>query len=282
MGAIYKRRNEFNLAEDYCKRALSYARLFEGEVKVKTGLLYSALIELYEIHRNQGHYDEALTFVEEAYNCVAVTYNPVHPEVQKAANSLIECLICKGEFEHAETFAQLTLESLKDPGNGLDQQSEAVARGYYDLGHVILQQKGDLVKAEKLVRESLRIRTRLYGGDCYQVGMSTNLLASILQVQGKLGIETKELYERCLSINIKNFGSEGINTAASNNNLGTFYHQQAEKSQSAGTRKEHLSLSVFKFNEALRIYTKIFGPDHPDTVQASSYLSIVTHKLSEA
>jgi hypothetical protein len=85
-----------------------------------------------------------LTFAEEAYNCAAVTYNPVHPEVQNAASALIECLTCKGDFDRAETFAQMTLDSLKDPGNGLDQQSEAVAKGYYDLGNVILSTKGGL------------------------------------------------------------------------------------------------------------------------------------------
>jgi tetratricopeptide (TPR) repeat protein len=282
MGAIYKHRNEFNLAEDYCQRALTYARQFESEEELETSLLYSALMGLYDIYRNQGNYDEALIYVEEAYNCVAVAYNPVHPQVQEAASWLIECLGDKGDFDHAETFAQLTLESLKDPGNGLDQESQAVAKGYCDLGHVIFLQKGDLVKAEKLVRESLRIRTRLYGGDHAQVGMSSSILAHILQGQGKLGIETKELYERCLSINIKDFGSDGINTAASNKSLGNFYYRQAEESLSTGIRKEHLSLSFSNFNEALRLYTKLFGPNHPDTVQASSLLSIVTHELSEA
>jgi tetratricopeptide (TPR) repeat protein len=236
---------------------------------------------LYVIYRDQGKFDKAWILVEEAYNCVAIAYNPVHPKVQDAASSLIECLVHKGDFEHAETFAQLTLESLKDPGNGLDQQSEAVAKGYYDLGDAIYRQKGDLVKAEKLVRESLRIRTRLYGDDHARVGLSCSVLAQILQTQSKLGNETKELYERCLAINIKNFGSEGINTAASNSNLGTFHHRQAEESLSAGIRKEYLSLSVSKLKEALRIYTKLFGPDYPNTVKASSLLSIVTRKLSE-
>jgi tetratricopeptide (TPR) repeat protein len=305
MGAIHKRRNEFNLAEDYCQRALTYARLFEGEEELKTSLLYSALIGVYDIYKNQGKYDEAFILDEEAYNCVAVTYNPVHPNVQHAASSLIECLIDKGDFDHAETFAQLTLESLKDPGNGLDQQSEAVAQGYCDLGNAIFQQKEDLVKAEKLVRESLRIRTRLHGGDHEVVGVSSSFLARILRArlhggdhevvgvsssflarilraQGKLGIETKELYERCVAINIKNFGSEGMNTAASNFNLGNYYYQQAEASLSAGRRKEHLSLSFSKLIEALRINTKFFGPDNPKTMQISSQLSIVSHKLSEA
>jgi tetratricopeptide (TPR) repeat protein len=198
-----------------------------------------------------------------------------------AASSLIECLLDKGDFEHAETFAQMTLESLKDPGNGLDQQSEPVARGYYDLGEVIFRQKGDLVKAEKLIRESLRIKTHLYGGDHALVGVSGSLLARILLSQGKLGSKTKELYERSLTIGIKNSGSEGLSTAVSNNDLGILYHLQAGCSLIAGRRKEYLALSVSKFKEARRIYAKLFGPDHPNTVQASSQLSVVTRKLSE-
>jgi hypothetical protein len=68
-----------------------------------------------------------LIFVEEAYNCVAIAYKSVHPKVQDAASMLIECLILMSDFDHAEIFSQMTLDSLKDPGNGLDQQSEALA-----------------------------------------------------------------------------------------------------------------------------------------------------------
>jgi tetratricopeptide (TPR) repeat protein len=85
IGRLYKYRNEFNLAEDYCQRALTYARLYEGKEETKTNLLYHTLIELYAIHRDQGNYDKALILVEEAYNCVAVIYNPVHPNVMLAS-----------------------------------------------------------------------------------------------------------------------------------------------------------------------------------------------------
>jgi hypothetical protein len=170
------------------------------------------------------------------------------------------------------------LESLKDPGNGLDQQSEAVAKGYYDLRHVFYQQKGDLVKSEKLVRESLRIRTHLYSNHV-QVGITCG--AHILQGQGELGIETKEPYERSLAINIKNSGSEGVNTAASNFNQGNFCHQQAEASQSAGICGK--SIYHYRFPSLMKHYEYIlFGPDHPNTVEASSQLSIITYKLLEA
>jgi hypothetical protein len=77
----------------------------------------------------------------------------------------------------AERFAEATLDSLKDPANGSDQESEEVADGYYDLGSVINAQEGDLVKAEMLARESHRIRTCIYGNDHLNVEYSCDLLA---------------------------------------------------------------------------------------------------------
>jgi tetratricopeptide (TPR) repeat protein len=248
---------------------------------MKTDFLCKALAVLYELQRYQGNYDEALILAEEAYNCGAVAYNPVHPKVQEAASTLIEYLIDKGDFYDAERYAQFTLDSLKDPGNGFDQQGEAVTRGYYDLRNVIFEQMGDCVEAETLVRESLRIRIRLHGAQHQLVGMSTGLLANILRAQNKLGSETKDLHERSLVITIDNSGPEGINTAAINFNMGNFYRRRAEGSQTAGIRKEQLLLSKAKYEEALRFFTNILGPDHPRSMQASSRLSIVSCKLSE-
>jgi tetratricopeptide (TPR) repeat protein len=256
--------------------------LYEGEEEDKTDLVCEALRKSYELHRDQGKYHEALTFAEEGYNCVAIAYNPVHPEVQKAASMLIECFMFNGDFDHAETFAQMTLDSLKDPGNGLDQQSEAVANGYYDLGNVIYRQNGDYVKAEKLTRESLRIRSRLYDAYHINVGYSSCLLATILQSQGHLGSETQELHERSLAIDIKHFGSEGVHNATSNHNMGNFFNLRAEESQSAEAKKIHLKLAESKYKESLRIKSEVFGPDYPRTIRASSTLSIISLKLSEA
>jgi tetratricopeptide (TPR) repeat protein len=281
MAEICTDRNQFDRAEKHSQQALSYAKLFEGKEEDKADVVCSALKTFYELRRDRGNYDEALIFAEEAYNHVAIAYNPVHPEVQKAASMLIECLICKGDFGHAETFAQMTLDSLKDPGNGLDQQSEAVAKGYHDLVNAISQQKGDLVKAEKLVRESLRIRSRLYDADHHLLGTSIGLLARILQAQGNLGSETQELYECALAIHIKNYGSEAVNAATTNFNIGNFYLLRAHESQTTVTRKEHLLLSESKYRESLRIYTKIYGPDHPESLETLSHLSIVSRKLSE-
>jgi hypothetical protein len=77
--------------------------MYEGKEKLKTDLLFSALKKLIHVLRStQENYVDALAFAEECYNCAAVAYNPVHPEVQDAASTLIECLIFKGYCYDAE------------------------------------------------------------------------------------------------------------------------------------------------------------------------------------
>jgi tetratricopeptide (TPR) repeat protein len=276
---ILNHRNKFVLAESYCQQALSHARLYEGREEDKIDLVCSVLAAYHNLRSFQGNFIDALPFAEEAYDIVAIAYNPVHPKVQQAAGMLIECLMHKGDLYNAERFAEATLGSLKDPANGLDQESEEVANGYYDLAIVITNQKGDLVKAEMLARESLRIRTRMYGND--NIGLSCSLLGQILMSQDNLGNETLELFERSLANSTKHYGPDAINTAISNFNLGSFYHQLADKQQNSQKKIEYLRLSKSIFKEALRIYTKLFGPDNPQTIKASSQLSIISRELTE-
>jgi tetratricopeptide (TPR) repeat protein len=126
------------------------------------------------------------------------------------------------------------------------------------------------VKAEMLARESLRIRTLVYGNDHVNVGLVYGLLAQILMSQDNMGDETMELFERSLANDIKNEGPDGSNTAVSNFNLGEFYYQLADRQQNDEREIVYLHLSKAKFEEAVRIYTKIFGPNNPQTIKASS------------
>jgi hypothetical protein len=67
----------------------------------------------------------------------------------------------------------MTLYSLKDPKNGSDQQSKEVATGFSFLAKVIFYQGGsqsNLIKAEMLTRESLRIRILLDDSNHMNVG----------------------------------------------------------------------------------------------------------------
>jgi tetratricopeptide (TPR) repeat protein len=282
MAFLLMRRNEYSLAESHCNLALSYARRDDGAEEEKTSLLFDALTAYSNLRSRQGNLADAVTFLEEAYNCVAITYNPVHPKVQMAAGNLIGCLTNKGDYYNAETFAQMTLDSLKDPANRVDQDSEAVAKGYSDLGYVIQMQGGDLIKAERLARESYRIRVHLYGNEHFNVGASTCLLANILMARGNLGDETKKLNETSLAIFIRNEGLDGINVAAGIANIGFFQANLADRQLNADKRKEHLCLSVSYMKEASRISTKVRGPTHPKSIKYAAELENDIQRLSEA
>jgi len=282
IATVLRKRNKFELAESYCQQALSHARLYEGIEEQKNDLLRMALTQSYDLKLIQSNFVDALSFAEEAYDLVAIAYNPVHPKVQETAGMLIACLMHKGDLYDAEKFAEATLDSLKDPANGLDQESEAVANGYYNLANVIDAQEGDLVKAEMLARESLRIRTRAYGNNHVNVGISCHLLGGILMSQNNLGNKTMELFERSLANDTKYYGPNVTNTAISNFNLGLFYHRLAYKQQIARREIEYLCLSKSKYEEAARIYTKIYGSDNQQTIGASSKLSLISRRLSEA
>jgi hypothetical protein len=77
-----------------------------------------------------------VTFAEECNNLVVEAYDPVH----EAAGVLINILISKGDLFDAERYAQVTYGNLRDKKNGIDQESEAVATGAFNLANVIFSQ----------------------------------------------------------------------------------------------------------------------------------------------
>ena len=187
IAATYKNGDRYDISESHYQQAISYARKYDQDKEMKTYLLLKALTGYCSARTLLNNHAGAVILAEEAYNFVAIAYNSVHPQVQEAAGKLIQCFTLKGDLDKAELFAQMTLDSLKDRANKVDQVGEEVAEGYFNLGRVLsLQPNGDLVKAEMLTRESLRIRARLYGSNHFSVGSSIGILASILKRQGNL------------------------------------------------------------------------------------------------
>jgi hypothetical protein len=281
MSAVYMNKNQFDVAEGHCYRCLLNSRrlALEGEDKITS--IFEALCIYVKLRQLQGDYSGAVTFAEEAYNLVVDAYNPVHPQVQEAAGYLIECLMKNGDLFNAERFSEQTYANLRDIKNGMDQEGEIVAQGAYNLAYVISRQKdGDLIKAEGLARESICIRNKLYGAHDGRVSVSCMLLAKILLKQGKLGDETKELFERSLAIYVEEEGPDGGNTAAANMGIGQFYYKIAMTSSTAHTKRTQLLLAKSYYDEGVRIEIKIHDPKHPNRVGAATLLSRVLRELT--
>jgi glutamate mutase epsilon subunit len=201
--------------------------------------------------------------------------------VQEAAGMLISSLIHKGDLFNAERFAEQTYANLIDIKNGMDQEGEEVANGAFNLADVILRQgDGDLIKAEKLARESLRIRTRLHGSNYPRIGPSCMLLGKILMAQDKHGDETKKLFELSLANFVMNEGPDGPNTAGGNIDICQFHCQLAMKQSIMSIKRTQLLLGKPYAEEGLRIVRKIYDPTHPNYILAVSALSDILRELS--
>jgi tetratricopeptide (TPR) repeat protein len=272
MAALTMERNQFDKSEGHCQRCLVYSRRFDVEGERKITLIFEALRSHVLLRSRQGNFSGAVEFAEEAYNLVVEAYDCGHPQVQEAANLLIDSLIRNCNFYDAERYADVTYGNLKDHKNGIDQESEAIARGAYSFADAIFRKGGDLIKAERLAREALSIRSQLYSSNDYQLAPSCSLLANILKSQEKLGDETKELLERALAINIRHLGPDGANTAVSNISLGFFHRQLADLNTEVALQKPFLLQAKAYFEEAVRNQTKIFSPTHPSAQHAVSAL----------
>jgi tetratricopeptide (TPR) repeat protein len=281
MAVITMHRRQLNSAEGHCEQCLAYSKRYWLEGEEKITMIFEALQIHYCLQIEQGNYSDALSFAEECYNLVVEAYDPVHPQVQEAAGLLIDVLISKSDLFDAERYAQVTYGNLRDKKNGIDQESEAVAEGAYNLADVIYRQDGDLIKAEELARESLRITSLLNDSNHYSVGRVCCLLASILDKQGQLGNETRGLYERFLANSIRNLGPDDPETASGNFNLGLFHCQLVKVQTTVDSKQKKLLLAKTYVEESHRIRLKIYGSTHPDTVAAAFQLATVLNKLSE-
>jgi tetratricopeptide (TPR) repeat protein len=232
-------------------------------------MICEALTYYSVLRQRQFDFPKAVYFAEEAYNLVVEAYDCVHLQVQEAAGVLIEILIAKGDLFDAERYAQVTYGNLRDKKNGIDQEGDEVANGAFNLADVIYRQKGDLIKAEELARESLRIN-QISSVDSHRVGTCCDLLANILTAQKKLGDETRNLFERCLAISIRRDGLDCVNTGVFNVNISKFYGELAIFSPNEYLCFLHLQKAKSHLEEGLRIYMKVYGPSHPNTIRISS------------
>jgi tetratricopeptide (TPR) repeat protein len=281
MASLTMARRQYDIAEGHCQRYLAYSRRYTLEGEEKTTFIFEALRTYCTFRDCQGDDSGAVLFAEEAYNFVVEAYDPVHPQVQEAAGTLIHILIKKGDLYDAERYAQATYSNLRDKKNGMDQESEEIATCAYNSANVIFKQNGDLIKAEELAREALRIQTLIFGSDNNDLGISCDLLARILRAQSRLGDETRELSERALAIYAKNHGPDGLNTACGNDNVGDFYYELAEMQPTIDSKRTQLLLAKSHFEEALRIYLMLYDPTHPNTIYTTSRLADIVRELSE-
>jgi tetratricopeptide (TPR) repeat protein len=149
----------------------------------------------------------------------------------------------------------------------------------HNLAFLILSRKWDLIRAEKLERESIRIRILLFGNDNAKLGETYDILGQILQAQGNFGEETLTSFKYALAIPLRNEGPYGLNTAMGNSNLAGFYYEFAGMQLTIDSKRAQLLLAKSHYEVSLRFYLERLGPTHDETIFATSSVEDVTRKL---
>jgi len=134
---------------------------------------------------------------------------------------------------------------------------------------------GDYAKAEKLLKEAIKIRGKSLGKDHPDYAASLNNLAEVYNSEGDYK-KAERLYKEALEITRKSLGNDHPDYATSLNNLAGVY-------SSVGDYEKAERL----YKEALEIIRKSLGKDHPNYATflnnlAEVYRSVCDYKKAEA
>ena len=101
----------------------------------------------------------------------------------------------------------------------------------------------------------------VHGVNHTNTGGCVSQLGTALLNQNKLDDETRAVFQRSLAIHLLNWGPDTHNVGNDYSRLGFFHAKKGEY-----VKAKRL------YKEALRIYTKVNGPDYPVTVKAKEDL----------
>ena len=227
---------------------------------------------------------ESLQCAKDKYNLWALARGPAHPSTIHAAFYLINALLLNNEYEDAEFYAR-SLWEIIHTNNHVDndipgdkrQTYVAMASGLLARAIYWLAESGGIPSEEKQkageeaiarARESLEIRTQLYGAESEHVAATLGGLADVLgYFNDDVDDEVLRLYQQGITIYSREAGRTSVNVGVYETNLGIAYYRRAVKARAAmdsDREQANLELALPHYREAARIYSAINHVDAAD------------------
>ena len=264
LGILYTNQNDLDKAEECGLEALEIGRrnydllTAAKERYTMDKQLRQALRSLASVYKAQGRYDEAERLYGEAFNIASKNLMDQDClEALVAAVEQTENHLLSGDIERAVRLAEYLCDGSYRNFRGPD--SLAKAERTYLLGRVYNANK-QYDYAERVLRAALVWYERVYGVNHNKTGECVSHLGIALMGQNKLDDETRAVLQRSLDINILNMGPDAENVGVANKNLGVFHNNKGE----------YIQVKRY-YKEALRISTKVHGPEHPSTVELKKF-----------
>jgi tetratricopeptide (TPR) repeat protein len=281
----YGQLKNWDKAEHHCKQSIFHAKQMKGG-QMRIRRVFDALSLLGDTYHLCDKLTESKAVREEAYMFVNEVYDPEHPLVLEAASNLIGTLGMTGDHYDAERFARICYQCLTRPP--LDPESYEAAKAAGNLARAsynLIEANGlgsaDIEEAEMLASEAVRIIRALKGPSDVNIPCFLLVLVNIRFKKKDYGEGAKSLLEDYLAHAIRDQGIDGEHTADIHDDLGHFYYQIVDTLSSSDAKRTHLQQSESHYKEALRIYTKIYGSKHQQSLALASELSLVSIELEQ-
>ncbi len=196
---------------------------------------------------NQGEYEKAIIYCEQALDIREKLLGYEHPDVAASLNTLAELYRVIGRYAEAEPLFKRSL-AIREKSLGPDDPN--VGTSLNNLAALFYTQ-GRYAEAEALFKRSLSIYEKSFGPDHPNVAQILNNLVLLYQSQGRYA-EAEPLCKRSLAIREKSLGPVHPDVAESLNSLAGLYYTQCRYAEAEPLYKRSLS-----------IREKSLGPDHP-------------------
>ena len=261
-GTILRDLGRFDEAKTQLAEALQHAKTRLGS---RHGIAGTALNALGSVHRLSGEFDEA----GKAYQQAIAILNPAGEAFAgdriDAYSNYGDLLSGSGQATEALRYTKLAFD-LSNRKFGEGNPRTAIL-----LNNLGMQQRslGNLPEAEKTMRQSVALYTKIYDPNHQEVASSLQNLALVLTERGKYD-EAVKGYNKAISILQKKLGPDHPTTLTAKGNLGQLYTE-------LGDSKQALPL----LTEVLEQRTKTLGAKHPSTATTQRNLGVLKIDLSE-
>jgi tetratricopeptide (TPR) repeat protein len=286
LGDIYMKTIQYEESLHHYEEALAAARHCSHENDRKLLILVPALQSMANI-LNLMVTKEGAKYAEEAYLIVSGEHGPEHPDVQGAANYLIDSYLRMNNFVDAERFARINYECLIDPIHRINYRRLLFVVGKLQLARTWLltppeQRIGGpeaAEEAETLAREACGLLEKIEMCEESEDPTATNILTShhtlvqVMIANGKKGSEVERSILHALSFTEECRGREVLFLDSYCNRfellalLGYHYYSSAGEVVARKLDIGLLEKAKEVYKEAVTIATAVFSPDSHDLLK---------------
>ncbi|CAF3725173.1 unnamed protein product [Adineta steineri] len=257
------------------------------------------------VHMNQGDYEKAIWYYEQALQIFQKYLPSNHPDLATSYNNIGLVYKNMGDYSKALSFYEKALEIQQKT---LPSNHPHLATSYINIG-LIYSKMTQYSKALSFFEKALEIQQKSLPSNHPLLATSYNNIGGMYN---KMGERSKALlsHEKALNIRKKTLPSNHPDLAQSYNNIGGMYHSMGEYSEALSFYEKafeiqqktlpsnHPSLAISYYNtgfayqdmkghskalsyfeRALDIWQRAFPPNHPNIKTVERTIEIVRKKL---